>query len=83
MTASEVASTLDLRGSEQECGDTALELIRRAIKDLPPGKILTVRTSVAEQAFAVRAWARKTHRPIREDVREGKEFRILVEQTGA
>lgn len=71
---------IDLRGSETECGDTALERVRRAMKDLAPGGVLTVRTDAAEQAFVVRAWARKTQRPILEDVREGEEFRILVGQ---
>ncbi|MGH2732405.1 MAG: sulfurtransferase TusA family protein [Actinomycetota bacterium] len=80
--ASEATDTVDLRGFEQECGDTALEVVRRAIKDMAPGETLAVRTDIADQAFVVRAWARKTRRPILEEVREGREFRILVEQIG-
>jgi thiosulfate/3-mercaptopyruvate sulfurtransferase len=83
VTAPVTRGMVDLRDSEQECGDTALKLVRRAIKELSPGEVLTVLTNVAEQAFVVRAWARKTGRSILEDEREGKERRILVEQAGA
>ena len=76
---SRVARTLDLRRSEEECGDTALQLVRRTVKEMAPGEILEVQANVAEHAFVVRAWARKTGRRIVEDTSEGKDTRILLE----
>jgi TusA-related sulfurtransferase len=81
MAAVKVARTLDLENSEEECGDTALELVRRAMKDLAPGDVLEVRATVAEHAFVVRAWSRKTGRTVLVDESEGKQHRILVQQT--
>jgi len=78
---SKVARTLDLTSSEEECGDTALALLRRTMKELAPGEVLEVQSTVAEHAFVVRAWARKTGRPILGDRTEGKMTTILVEQT--
>ena len=76
-----IARTLDLRGAEDTCGDSALQLVRRALKDLAPGEVLEVISTVAEHAFVVRAWARKTAKPILEDRTEAKETRILLERT--
>jgi TusA-related sulfurtransferase len=81
MTPVNVARTLDLTHSEEECGDTALSLVRRALKELAPGDVLEVQATVAEHAFVVRAWARKTGKPVLEDTTEGKLTRILVQQT--
>jgi len=72
---------LDLRTSEDQCGDTALRLLRRALKQVPPGEILEVEADVAEHVFVVRAWARKTGRRIAAEEREGKLTRLYVEQT--
>jgi TusA-related sulfurtransferase len=72
--------TLDLTYSEEECGDTALALVRRTMKELAPGDVLEVRSTVAEHAFVVRAWARKTGRPVLEDRKEGRTTTILVQQ---
>lgn len=74
------SGTVDLRHTEDECGDTALKAVRRAMKALEPGQVLEVRLDVAEQAFVLRAWARKTGRAIVEEQTEGKETRMLVEQ---
>jgi TusA-related sulfurtransferase len=76
-----VARTLDLTHSEEECGDTALSLVRRTMKELAPGDVLEVRSTVAEHAFVVRAWARKTGRPVLDDRKEGTTTTILVQQT--
>jgi TusA-related sulfurtransferase len=81
VTPPRVARTLDLTSSEEECGDTALALVRRTIKELAAGEVLEVQSTVAEHAFVVRAWARKTGRPIVEDRTEGKRTTILVQQT--
>jgi TusA-related sulfurtransferase len=75
-----IARTLDLTSSEQECGDTALQLVRRAYSELAPGDVLEVRAVVAEHAFVVRAWARKTGKAVLEDRKEGSETRILVQR---
>jgi len=77
-----IARTVDLRGAEDECGDTALKAVRRSIKDLPPGEVLEVLSDVAEQIFTVRAWARKTGRAVLEESREGKLVRMLLQQAG-
>ncbi len=50
---------LDLADAEQECGDPALGRVRRAYETLGAGQVIEVRTPIAEQAFAVRAWARR------------------------
>lgn len=76
-----IARTLDLSRSEEECGDTALQLVRRSLKELPVGEVLEVKATVAEHAFVVRAWARKTGKSIIADTTEGKETRILLERT--
>ena len=78
--AQTIARTLDLTRSEEECGDTALQLVRRALNQVEPGDVLEVKAVVAEHAFVVRAWARKTGKPILEDRSEGKETRILVQR---
>ena len=75
-----IARTLDLTRSEEECGDTALQLVRRAFNELAPGDLLEVRSVVAEHAFVVRAWAKKTAKPILEDATEGRETRILLQR---
>ncbi len=76
----EASAQVDLRQSEDQCGDTALKAVRRAMKPLQPGQILEVQLNVAEQAFVLRAWARKTGRAIVAEQTEGKETRMLVEQ---
>jgi TusA-related sulfurtransferase len=81
MTAGRVARTLDLTNAEDECGDTALAIVRRTMKELAAGEVLEVQSTVAEHAFVVRAWARKTGRPIVEDRTEGARTSILVQQT--
>jgi TusA-related sulfurtransferase len=75
-----IARTLDLTHSEEECGDTALQLVRRAFDQLEPGRVLEVRTAIAEHTFVVRAWARKTGKPVLDDRTEGKETRILLQR---
>jgi TusA-related sulfurtransferase len=70
--AQTVARTVDLTRAEEECGDSALQMVRRALKELVPGEVLEVKATVAEHAFVVRAWARKTGKPILEDHTEGK-----------
>jgi TusA-related sulfurtransferase len=79
--AQAVARTVDLTRAEEECGDSALQMVRRALKELAPGEVLEVKATVAEHAFVVRAWARKTGKPILEDQTEGKRTRILLERT--
>lgn len=76
----EASARVDLRQSEDQCGDTALKAVRRDMKPLQPGQVLEVQLNVAEQAFVLRAWARKTGRAIVEEHTEGKETRMLVEQ---
>lgn len=76
----EPSARVDLRQSEDQCGDTALKAVRRAMKPLQPGQTLEVQLNVAEQAFVLRAWARKTGRAIVAEHTEGKETRMLVEQ---
>lgn len=80
-TAGGISRTVDLRAAEDECGDTALQIVRRAWKELSPGEVLEVKSNVAEHAFVVRAWARKTGKTVVEDRTEGKETTILVERT--
>jgi TusA-related sulfurtransferase len=75
------AHLVDLTRSEEECGDTALQLVRRAFNALEPGEVLEVKANVAEHAFVVRAWARKTGKPILEDRSEGRETRILLQRS--
>jgi TusA-related sulfurtransferase len=75
-----VSRTLDLTNAEEECGDTALQLVRRAFDQLEPGGVLEVKAVVAEHAFVVRAWARKTGKPVLDDRSEGKETRILLQR---
>jgi hypothetical protein len=53
------AAVLDLADAEQECGDPALGRVRRGYDALAPGQVIEVRTPIAEQAFAVRVWARR------------------------
>ena len=72
--------TVDLRTSEDECGDSALKRVRHALETVAPGEILEVRATVAEHVFVVRAWSRKTGRPIVGEEQEGKETRIYVMQ---
>jgi TusA-related sulfurtransferase len=55
-------------------------VVRRAYRELTPGDVLEVQSSVTEHAFVVRAWARKTGKRILEDTTEGKLTRILLER---
>lgn len=66
-------AVLDLAGAEQECGDPALERVRRGYAALPPGEVIEVRTPIAEHAFAVRVWARRTGAELVGDHRDGAE----------
>jgi TusA-related sulfurtransferase len=75
-----VARTLDLTNAEDVCGDSALQVVRRVLNEIAPGEVLEVRSVVAEHAFVVRAWARKTGKPILDDRTEGKETRILLKR---
>jgi hypothetical protein len=53
--------TIDLSTAEELCTEPgALERVRRAFARLGPGDRLEVRATVAEHAFAVRTWARKS-----------------------
>jgi TusA-related sulfurtransferase len=75
-----VARTIDLTRSEDECGDTALQLVRREYGQLAPGQVLEVRSTVAEHAFMVRAWARKTGRVVVADRAEDGQTVIQLER---
>ncbi|MGH8884378.1 MAG: sulfurtransferase TusA family protein [Egibacteraceae bacterium] len=77
----EVGRLVDLTNAEQDCGDSALTVVRRALKELDLGQIMEVRTTVAEHAFVVRAWARKTGKSIISDRTEGKQTQIFLERT--
>jgi TusA-related sulfurtransferase len=65
-------AVLDLADAEQECGDPALGRVRRAYETLGPGQVVEVRTPIAEQAFAVRAWARREGAELVADQRDGR-----------
>ncbi|MGH8901069.1 MAG: sulfurtransferase TusA family protein [Egibacteraceae bacterium] len=77
----EVGRLVDLEAAEQDCGDSALAVVRRALQELDPGQIMEVRTTVAEHVFVVRAWARKTGKLIIEDRAEGNQTRIFLKRT--
>ncbi|MGH7723346.1 MAG: sulfurtransferase TusA family protein [Candidatus Dormibacteria bacterium] len=64
-------AVLDLALAEQECGDPALERVRRAYATLAPGEVLEARSPVAEHGFAVRAWARRAGAELIADGRAG------------
>ncbi len=70
--------SLDLADAERECGDGALARVRRACPELAPGEPLTILTGVAEQAFAVRAWARKAGMELVEETRVGGRSRLVI-----
>ena len=76
-----IARTLDLTRSEEECGDTPLQLVRRAYDELGPGDVLEVKAVVAEHAFVVRAWAVKTGKTVLDDRSDGKATRILLRRS--
>jgi hypothetical protein len=64
---------LDLATAEEACGDSALDRVRRAYAGLDQEEQLVVLTAVAEQAFAVRAWARRSGAQIAgESLAEGR-----------
>jgi TusA-related sulfurtransferase len=75
-----IARTLDLREAEEICGDVALQRVRRAWDELQPGDVLEVRAIVAEHAWVVRAWARKTNKPIVEERTDGPETIIRLQK---
>jgi len=79
--------SLDLSAAEELCSEPgALERVRRAYANLEPGGRLEVRSSVAEHAFAVRAWARKSGVSVVEDgIDSGGALRLVLEaaQAGA
>lgn len=64
----ETRATVDLRG-EIACGDSALQIVRRALAQHVPGDLITVIADVPEHAFTIRAWAHKTGREIVSDGR--------------
>ena len=62
--------SIDLSDAEELCTEPgALERVRRAYATLRPGERLDIRAPVAEHAFAVRAWARRSGVRIAEDGR--------------
>lgn len=65
-------AVLDLGAAEQECGDPALERVRRGYAGLGPGQVLEARSPIAEHAFAVRAWARQAGAELIGDERVGR-----------
>jgi TusA-related sulfurtransferase len=77
-TAPASTAVIDLAGAEQECGEPALERVRRGYAVLPPGEFIEVRTPIAEHAFAVRAWARRSGAELVDDLREGAETVVRV-----
>jgi TusA-related sulfurtransferase len=65
------AIVVDLSGAEELCSEPApLERVRRAYAELPRGRRLEVHTPIAEHAFAVRAWSRKSGIVLLDDRRE-------------
>ena len=78
--ALDVARVVDLSRSEEDCGSTALQRVRRALDELAPGEGLEVRTVVAEHAWVVRAWARKAGVTILEEGLHGRESRLVLER---
>jgi TusA-related sulfurtransferase len=73
---------LDLAGSEQECGDPALERVRRAYAALEEGEVLEARSPIAEHAFAVRAWTRKVGAELVGEERVGAMAVLRVRRPG-
>jgi len=71
---------LDLSATEMGCGDPALQIVRRELQRLEVGQVLAVRTTIAEHAFAVRAWARKSGIPVVADRTEGAQAHIEVQR---
>ena len=69
---------LDLATAEEGCGDNALGRVRRAYETLPPDELLEVLTTVPEQAFAVRVWARRAGGAVVEESREQGRTRIVL-----
>lgn len=69
---------IDLSDAEEECGDGALDRVRREYEALLPGDRLEVLTGVAEQAFGISAWSRKVGGEIVEEKREGGLTRLVV-----
>lgn len=74
-----MTAVLDLSGAEELCTEPpALERVKRAYASLAPGERLEVRSPVAEHAFAVRAWSRRTGVTLLSDARVGAETRIVL-----
>ncbi|MGH8932294.1 MAG: hypothetical protein ACRDZO_17155 [Egibacteraceae bacterium] len=71
---------LDLSATEMGCGDPALQVVRRELERLEVGQVLAVQTTVAEHAFAVRAWARKKGIPVVADRTDGAQTHIEVQR---
>lgn len=76
-------ATLDLAVAEQACGDSALGRVRRAYAELPLGGEVVVLTDVAEQAFAVRAWARQSGAEVVSESRAEGRTRIALRRPHA
>jgi len=75
-----IARTLDLSSSEEMCGDTPLQRVRRAYDELAAGEVLEVRSVVAEHVFVVRAWAAKTGVPLVEERPDGPATLLLLQR---
>ncbi|MFN2568983.1 MAG: sulfurtransferase TusA family protein [Candidatus Dormibacteria bacterium] len=69
---------IDLTDAEQDCGAPALDRVRRAYGELAAGEVIEVTSTVAEHAFAVRAWLARVGGSIVEDSREGARTRIRL-----
>jgi TusA-related sulfurtransferase len=74
---------VDLAGAEEECGDNALGRVRRAFDELALGEALEVVSTVAEQAFAVKAWSRRVGAAILEESRDSGRTRIVLRRDAA
>jgi TusA-related sulfurtransferase len=72
---------LDLSRAEEECGHSALQIVQRELTRLQVGQVLEIQTTVAEQAFAVRAWARKANIVLLDDRTKGTNTHILLQHT--
>ncbi len=69
---------LDLRDAENECGESAASLVRRALAGLPGGQRLEVLTGTAEHVFVVEALASQAQRRVLADARAAGEHRLLI-----
>jgi TusA-related sulfurtransferase len=77
------ARQLDLATAEEECGDNAMGRVLRAFAQLAPAEPLEVLTDVAEQAHAVRTWARRSGIEVLADGRQAGRHRLVVSRPPA